>query len=123
MRSRKLQALDFIKGYFAQWGASPSLSEIGAALGISRQRASKLVGQLSREAQIRKAAGKGRGITLPDDAGGAIGEASLLVRLAALGWRIDPGALTERRLSGLPVLDHPRADEVGVGNHDGDETG
>ena len=37
MASRKLLALDFIKGYFPKWGASPSLREIANALGATRQ--------------------------------------------------------------------------------------
>ncbi len=85
MRSRKLAALDFIKGYFARWGHSPSHSEIGAALNVSRQRARELVEQLSDEQQIRKVAGKARGIRLVETAEEmSIADAVLRLRQAGI---------------------------------------
>jgi SOS-response transcriptional repressor LexA len=66
MRSRKIAALDFIKQYFARWGCSPSHSEIGAALGATRQRARELVEALARERLILVVPGQTRGIRLPD---------------------------------------------------------
>jgi SOS-response transcriptional repressor LexA len=118
MRSRKLQALDFIKRYYAQWGYSPSLSEIAAELGVSKKRAHGLVQQLSDDAQIRVVAGKQRGIVLPDRRE-EISEADVLLRLRQLGWRVAgagdrlpvgapsprPG-VTEKGLTILPRLDH-----------------
>lgn len=118
MRSRKLQALDFIKRYFAQWGVAPSLSEIGAALGVSRQHASDLVHQLSIDKQIRHIAGKARGISLPDPKE-QISEADALRALARQGWTInarppaardgEDASLTKFGLLGLPYLDHDPA--------------
>lgn len=96
MRSRKLQALDFIKGYFARWGQSPSLDEIGAFLGVSKQRASYFVHQLAVE-QMITLTGKRRGIALVDR-GEELTEADVLARLKRLGWRID----AERRIAILP---------------------
>jgi len=110
MRSRKLQALDFIKRYFAQWGHSPSLDEIGAELGVSKQRANELVGQLSLEQQIRRVSGKKRGIELVDPKE-EISEADALLRLRQLGWilpetSLSVRTLTETGLNDLPRLDH-----------------
>jgi SOS-response transcriptional repressor LexA len=114
MRSRKLQALDFIKRYFAQWGQSPSLDEIAGALGVSKQRAAELVHQLSLDLQIRRVRGKTRGITLIDRSE-EISEADVLLRLAGLGWQLAP--LTENGLPALPVLDHDPGRDIGVGLH------
>ncbi|MDP8995104.1 MAG: MarR family transcriptional regulator [Pseudomonadota bacterium] len=104
MRSRKLQALDFIKRFFAQWGHSPTLSEIAAALGVSKQRASGLVERLSRERQIEVVASKPRGIRLPDRSG-EFSEADVLLRLQQMGVHI-VGGLTEKGLPPLPELGH-----------------
>ena len=122
MSSRKLQALDFIKRYFAQWGHSPTLSEIAAELGISAKRAHDLVHRLSDEKMIEQIAGKTRGIRLVDK-GEQLSEADVLVRLAGLGWKIGRDskfilppeddelgralrALIEKGLHELPELDH-----------------
>lgn len=111
MRSRKLQALDFIKRYFAMFGHSPSYDEIAAALGVSKQRAAELVARLSAEAQIERVAGKVRSIGLPGR-GAELSEADVLLRLKELGWAIAGDArtvtapLTEKRLTELPFLDH-----------------
>jgi hypothetical protein len=111
MRSRKLQALDFIKRYFAQWGESPTLSELAAELGIGVKYAHELVGQLSRELQIKVVKGKKRGIVLIDR-GEQISEADVLLLLAQRGWTIKAGALTATpplTKNGLPdllFLDH-----------------
>jgi SOS-response transcriptional repressor LexA len=110
MRSRKLQALDFIKRYYAEWGHSPSLAEIGAELGVTKQRVSSLIAQLSIDRQIEVTSGKTRGIKLVDQ-GEQLSEADVLLRLQQLGWRVDPaarlfGPLTEKGLPELPFLDH-----------------
>jgi SOS-response transcriptional repressor LexA len=111
MRSRKLQALDFIKRYNAQWGVSPTLSELASELGISVKYAHELVGQLSREKQIEIVKGKKRGIVLIDR-GEAISEADILLRLAQLGWQVKDGAwtltppLTKNGLPDVLYLDH-----------------
>jgi hypothetical protein len=131
MRSRKLQALDFIKRYYAQWGHSPTLGELAAGLGgISTKRAYDLVHQLSDERQLEVTAGKTRGIRLLDR-GEELSEADVLLRIAALGWTIvqggrlilppnDPegmaaGAALIRGLTekGLPPLDFIADDDLG----------
>lgn len=128
MVSRKLIALDFIKRYFAEWGASPSLDEIAASLSVSKQRANELVRQLSTEAQIRHTKGKHRGIELVEP-GAAMSQAEALLRLRELGWRVhndvkavDP-PLTNIELPNLPLLDHDPARDIGVGISDGDAAG
>ncbi len=114
MRSRKLQALDFIKRYVAQWGQSPSIGEVAAALGVSRKRAHELIHQLAREEMIRHVRGKTRGISLIDQ-GEEISEADMLLRLASEGWKIvnDAGTLTKNGLISLPFLDHDPTDSEG----------
>lgn len=122
MRSRKLQALDFIKRYIAQWGQSPSIGEVGAALGVSRKRAHELIHQLAREEMIRHARGKTRGISLIDR-GEEISEADMLLRLASDGWKVvqEDGTLTKNGLTGLPFLDHDP--DNGEGSSDGAKPG
>lgn len=119
MRSRKLQALDFIKRYFAQWGASPSLDEVGGALDVSKQRAAVIIQQLCDDDQIQRVVGKTRGIVLIDQ-GERLSEADVLLRAAQLGWIVNPGErsiirpLTEKGLPLLPVLDHDPGRDIGV---------
>lgn len=125
MRSRKLQALDFIKRYIAQWHHSPSLGELASHLGVSRQRAHALVERLSDEQQIRRVPGKQRGIVLVDH-GQAISEADMLVRLAKLGWRFAADSkalspLTKKGLLDLAVLDHKPDPDTGAGLHCGSD--
>lgn len=141
MVSRKLQALDFIKGYIARWGHSPSHAEVGAHLGVSRQRARELVRQLSREAQLRKIPGKRRGLEVIGS--GAITVADAMLRLKEAGWRVDDAAhvagelqpplaplrdaseqaLSNNPLPGLPRLTHDPPSMTGVGINDKDERG
>ncbi len=110
MRSRKLQALDFIKQYVAKWSHSPSLGEIAAELGISKKRVHELVHQLSLERQIEIVAGKTRGIRLPQSQ--PMSEADVILRLKELGFTVDYKArsvqppLTKTGLPGLPFLGH-----------------
>jgi hypothetical protein len=126
MRSRKLQALDFIKRYFARWGRSPTLGELAAELSVSGKRAYDLVHSLADERMLEVTAGKTRGIRLIDRSE-EMSEADVLLRLSAMGWTIGQGervilppenpadaaigaaivqGLTEKGLHGLPVLDH-----------------
>lgn len=134
MSSRKLQALDFIKRYFAEWGQSPTLGEISAALGVSTKRAHDLVSQLARDGLIAVMGGQTRGIRLLHPAL-ELSEADVLVLLASRGWTIANGgqtlqppddvdplrataeALTEKGLPGIPHLDH-HGDEDGGGDGD-----
>lgn len=127
MSSRKLIALDFIKRYFARWGYSPTLGELAAGLGVSTKRAHDLVHQLAIERMVEVTAGKTRGIRLPDRRE-ELSEADVLLSLAARGWTVAHGglvlrppegppesaafpaellgALMEKGLHDLPLLDH-----------------
>jgi DNA-binding IscR family transcriptional regulator len=138
MSSRKLQAHDFIKRYFARWGQSPTIGEIAAELRVARQRAHGIVRQLSVEKMIEVVAGKPRGIRLIDRSE-ELSEVDVLLRLVADGWAIAAGEktivappgghvgqlrdrlaqLTRTGLSELLELDHvPEPDQ---GDGDGDQ--
>jgi hypothetical protein len=93
MRSRKLQALDFIRRYFAKWGQSPSYGEIAAELGVSKQRASDLVHDLAVDKMVEHVTGRARGIRLVDR-GEEISEAEAMAKLRQLGWTIDGDAMS-----------------------------
>jgi hypothetical protein len=93
MSSRKLHALDFIKRYFVEWGQSPTIGELAAELGVSRQRAHGIVRQLAVEKMIEVVAGKPRGIRLIDRAE-ELSEVDVLLRLVADGWMIADGDKT-----------------------------
>lgn len=123
MRSRKLQALDFIKRYWARWGRSPSQSEVAGELGVSRERAKQIVHRLARDEMIRHVRGKARGIALIDG-GEQISEADALLRLASEGYVIfrDGETLTKNALTRLPLLDHVPP-EIGVGPEHGAKPG
>jgi SOS-response transcriptional repressor LexA len=131
MSSRKVQALDFIKRYFAEWGRSPSLGEIGAGLGVSRQRAHELVAQLTAEAYIRNTVGQRRGLRLVDPKQ-EVSVADALLVLQREGWKVfndvqfvalplgelaEP--LTFPELPEAAELDHIPAIELGAGRNDG----
>lgn len=128
MSSRKLQALDFIKRYFAGWGHSPTLGELAAELDVSTKRAHDLVHQLSVDKMIEVTVGKTRGIRLVER-GEELSQADILVLLARRGWTVgvadsvvrppegQPGAsqelneellrtLTEKGLPDVAELDH-----------------
>lgn len=136
MRSRKLQALDFIKGFFARWGSSPSLGEIAAELGVSNKRAHELVGQLADEGLIRRRKGKHRGLELVGGKG-PMSQADALLQLRECGWVVDNDAktvaptlpegafppLTNMGLPMLPELDHDPDLDIGLGSHDGHDQG
>ncbi|WP_267348709.1 hypothetical protein [Sphingomonas sp. GM_Shp_2] len=125
--SRKLQALRFIKQFYAEWGSSPSLEEIGAGLGVSRQRAHALVCKLAADRLIVRRPGN-RGILLPDPAL-MMSRSDALLLLQAGGWKVtvdganvgipacDVWPLTESGLPLIAELDHIPAVEPG-GFHD-----
>jgi hypothetical protein len=125
MSSRKLQALAFIRHFYARWGASPTQGEIAAALHISKKRANNLVHQLSTEKMIEIVAGKTRGIRLVETAE-ELSEPEILVRLSAMGWTIADGGqiiqppLTDKGLPLLPVLDFnpSETDSAGTGGEE-----
>lgn len=63
--NRRVNALEFVRRYFVAHGASPSLREIGAAIGTSVQRVSGILAELEQQGHILR--GKGaRSIRLPD---------------------------------------------------------
>jgi hypothetical protein len=117
MSSRKLQALDFIKRYFAKWGHSPTLGEIGAHLGVSPKRAHDLVHQLAIEKMIEHISGKARGIRLVDR-GQQLSEADVLLRLSSLGWTIGTGGVIEPPIAA--AFPHRRGAECPVPTAPGD---
>jgi hypothetical protein len=102
MSSRKLQAHDFIKRYFAKWGQSPTIGEIAAELRVTRQRAHGIVRQLSVEKMIEVVAGKARGIRLPNRTE-ELSEVDVLLRLVADGWAIADGNKTIVAPAGGPI--------------------
>jgi SOS-response transcriptional repressor LexA len=125
MRSRRLIALDFIKRYWAEWGDSPSLSEIAAKLDITRQRANQLVDQLVEQGLILRTPGKRRGLSLVERP--PISRADALLALRELGVKMDQDflrtglePLTNNGLALVPELDHDPALDVGVGFNDSD---
>lgn len=113
MRSRKLQALDFIKRYFASWSKSPTLGELAAELGVSPKRAHDLVHQLSNDRQL-EVTGRTRGIRLRDPVD-ELSEADVLLRLRGLGWKValdgrlvpPPGPIDLGYFSGDPNRANP----------------
>jgi len=83
MASRKAQALAFVTTYLADWQYGPSYAEIGAGLGVSRERARQLVRALVRDGKLLPPNGKRRGLRLPDTIDRAVME------LRAAGWHVD----------------------------------
>lgn len=95
MCSRKLQALGFIRAYLARHAVSPSLSEIGAGVGASRQRAHWYVKQLEADGHILRTPGEPRSIRLAAPVATGAGR-----------------ALTDMGLPMLPALLHTSAPDV-----------
>jgi SOS-response transcriptional repressor LexA len=116
MSSRKLQMLDVINRYFAHWGYSPTIGELGAALRVNRKRAHALVHQLKADGLIDVLPGQTRGIRLID-LSDQVSEGQALALLRAMGWVVNGEAVerpiaqafaegaTEKGLFGLPILD------------------
>jgi SOS-response transcriptional repressor LexA len=65
--NRRVNALEFIRRYFVERGASPSLKEIGDAIGTSPQAACGIVHILAKRGDILLGEGR-RSIRLPDRA-------------------------------------------------------
>jgi len=114
MVSLRLQVLDFIHEYIAQWRHSPSLGEIAAAVGVRRQYAHQIVGNLTASGLLIKIPGP-RGLRLPQQRD----EAVQLLR--SLGWNVDDRAheATNRRLMEGPAIDYtpPSAIKRGSSGH------
>lgn len=87
MASLKLLVLKFVTEYIQQWHGSPSLGEIGAALGTNRTRVRRALRTLVAEGQLMRVPGP-RGLSLPDD------EPVAVRQLRARGWTINPGTRT-----------------------------
>lgn len=102
MRSRKLQALEFIRSYFRRFGVSPSRSEIAAQLGVSQQRVRDLIDQLVKDGEITRTGAKRRNLRLARRSD-ELSHAEMLLRLAEAGYLIFDG---EHMI--LPA-DHPLA--------------
>lgn len=111
MSSRKLQALDFIKRYFAQWGQSPTLNELAAALDVSTKRAHDLVHALATQQMIEHVSGQPRGIRLVDR-GEELSEADVLVRLARMGWTIGKDGLIVHPPGPMPGPTHALSESL-----------
>jgi hypothetical protein len=62
--NRRVNALEFIRRYFVDRGASPSLKEIGDAVGVSPQAACGIVTHLVGRGEILRGTGH-RSIRLP----------------------------------------------------------
>lgn len=101
MVSLRLQVLDFVHDYIARWRHSPSLGEIAAAVGVRRQYAHQIVGNLTASGLLIKIPGP-RGLRLPQQRD----EAVQLLR--SLGWSVDDRAheATNRRLMEGPAIDY-----------------
>jgi len=119
MASLRLLALDFVRRYIGQWGASPSYGEIAAALDTNRTRVRKAVKSLAADGLLLRTPGA-RGLALPET------RESALHVLRALGWDVDgttravrppPGvvAVTNTPLQAMPLLDY-LPDAPGVDN-------
>jgi SOS-response transcriptional repressor LexA len=88
--SRKDQAYDFIKRYILREGRSPTMEDVGAALGVSDTRAKALVKKLSAEKMIVRPAGGQRAITIP-----GLLEQHLIEQLRAQGVIVDEDFLID----------------------------
>lgn len=64
MSSRRLIVLKFVREYLAAWGESPSVGEIAAAAGCSRDAARQSIARLVRSGKLDKRPGA-RGLSLP----------------------------------------------------------
>lgn len=108
MASQRLLVLDFVRGYFARWKASPSLGEIGNALQIDRKKVQRAIRSLAADGMLHRTPGP-RGLSLPDS------EAEAIRQLQALGWVVDADCALATKAGLLPraALDYPHAPREG----------
>lgn len=124
MSSRKYRALDFIKRYYVDHGVSPTLAEIAAGLGVTRQHVYKIVAALALDGHITRVKGYSRGIMLIGPTK-QVSELDALIKLLEIGWKVNEGdkelqrELTTSVLPLRPQLDHIPDVEVGVDQHAG----
>lgn len=62
MGSRKLQVLEFVRGFYLMRGTGPSISEVARAVDCARSRAQKLVTKLVHEGHLHRIDGMTRGV-------------------------------------------------------------
>lgn len=126
MASFRALVLDFVAGYIARWGQSPSYGEIAAALGSNRTRVKRAVVSLERKGLLIRAGGV-RGLSLPDEierARQTLARAGLLPSSSeAVGQQGHP--VTKPTLLPPAALDYPaRGNHATRGNrHDGNSGG
>jgi SOS-response transcriptional repressor LexA len=82
--SRKAQALAYISDYLVRNGHSPSIVDIGRALGVSRTRAKALLHQLAVDRMIERAPGAQRAISVP-----GLKTRIAVEQLREAGWSVD----------------------------------
>jgi repressor LexA len=93
---RQREILDFLRGFVAEHGYSPSLEEIGAHFGLSSvATVHKHVQHLAEKGYLRKAWNRSRSIEPVEEADAAAVELPLLGTVAA-GAPIEPIELEER---------------------------
>lgn len=66
MASFRALVLDFVRGYIARWGQSPSYGEIAAGTGSNRTRVKRAVVSLVKAGLLVRTPGT-RGLSLPDE--------------------------------------------------------
>lgn len=66
MASFRALVLDFVAGYIARWGQSPSYGEIAAGTNSNRTRVKRALVSLERKGLLVRAGGV-RGLSLPDE--------------------------------------------------------
>jgi repressor LexA len=93
---RQREILDFLRGFVAEYGYSPSLEEIGAHFGLSSvATVHKHVQHLADKGYLRKAWNRSRSLEPVEEADAAAVELPLLGTVAA-GAPIEPIELEER---------------------------
>lgn len=115
MVSFRALVLEFVAGYIARWGQSPSYGEIAAGTNSNRTRVKRAVVSLERRGLLVRAGGV-RGLSLPDE----IERARQTLERAGL-----LPAVTKPTLLPPPALDYPaRGNHATRGNrHDGNSGG
>jgi hypothetical protein len=66
MASFRALVLDFVRGYIARWGQSPSYGEIAAGTGSNPTRAKRAVRSLEKAGLLLRSPGT-RGLSLPEE--------------------------------------------------------
>lgn len=109
MVSRKLLALHFVRTYLARHGVGPSLGEIGAGVGVSRQRAQWYVKQLEAGGYVTRTPRAPRSIRLAARA--ELGAHAGVAGQGGAGAG-EARALTHMGLPMLPTLLHASSPDI-----------